>query len=241
MKIRNVIIFGLNKNGSNIVNWLKKNNITILYIVDNKSKMIKTRNMLTDLIISCGFRHKINEINLKNAKFGGINMHKSYLPLNKGANPNFWTIYNQTKAGVTIHEISNKIDSGHIILQKEIKYSINDNSKSLYNSLEKAQLELFIKFWKNPKKYFENKFKQSTKGTTHYKSDFTQMINLNEKNKKNLFKNINLLKATYFPPFDNIFFNSNNKKYRVKILFEEIKTNEKKDRYLKKYKLNEKN
>ena len=38
----------------------------------------------------------------------------SYLPFNRGKNPNVWSIIESTPCGATIHKIDEKIDTGKI-------------------------------------------------------------------------------------------------------------------------------
>lgn len=54
-----------------------------------------------------------------------LNLHISYLPWNRGANPNFWSFVENTKKGVTIHEIDEKLDKGKILLRKELEFDEN--------------------------------------------------------------------------------------------------------------------
>ena len=81
-----------------------------------------------------------------------INLHISFLPYNRGANPNFWSFIDQTKKGVTIHEINSKIDAGNIIFQKEIKFNIKKNKnltfRDTHNTLILEIEKLFIKNYK---------------------------------------------------------------------------------------------
>jgi len=54
-------------------------------------------------------------------EFGTFNLHASLLPEYRGAAPINWAIINgETKTGVTTFFIDDKIDTGEIILQKEI-------------------------------------------------------------------------------------------------------------------------
>jgi phosphoribosylglycinamide formyltransferase-1 len=67
-------------------------------------------------------------------KFHGkiINIHPSLLPKYKGLNTHQRAITNKDKfTGCTVHYVSEKIDSGKIIIQKKIKITAKDNSISL--------------------------------------------------------------------------------------------------------------
>jgi len=67
-------------------------------------------------------------------KFDGkiINIHPSLLPKYKGLNTHLRAINNRDKfAGCTVHYVTDKLDSGKIILQKKVKISSKDNPTSL--------------------------------------------------------------------------------------------------------------
>ena len=77
----------------------------------------------------------------------------SYLPFNRGAHPNFWAFHDDTKHGVTIHEIDNNLDTGPIIFRKEIKFNIkkdkNITFKKTYNILFSEVEKLFMENYKS--------------------------------------------------------------------------------------------
>ncbi|VAW92764.1 Phosphoribosylglycinamide formyltransferase [hydrothermal vent metagenome] len=51
-------------------------------------------------------------------RFGTLNIHPSLLPKYRGSNPYFWLYYNlDMTAGVTLHYINEKVDTGHIVGQ----------------------------------------------------------------------------------------------------------------------------
>ena len=75
-------------------------------------------------------------------------MHKSLLPMNKGANPVFWTILNTQNAGISIHHMNSKIDNGPIVMQKKINFDFSNNAKDIYEKLEVHQYKIFKEFWK---------------------------------------------------------------------------------------------
>src|SRR3989344_3288025 len=52
---------------------------------------------------------------------GCLNIHPAYLPYNRGAYPNVWSIIDTTPAGVTIHYIDEAVDTGGIVAQAEIE------------------------------------------------------------------------------------------------------------------------
>ena len=61
-----------------------------------------------------------------------INIHPSLLPKYKGLNTHYRAITNKDKfAGCTVHYVTEKLDSGKIIMQKKIKVTAKDNPTSL--------------------------------------------------------------------------------------------------------------
>ena len=166
------LFLGYGSKQTKLINFLKKKKISVTH----RKLTIPKKVEKFDLIISHGFRKIIKSNILRKVKRPVINLHTSYLPFNKGAHPNFWSFYNNTKKGITIHEIDKNIDAGPIIFQKEFKFNIQKDKKitfkNTYNILFSEIEKLFIKNYKsiilnNYKKKKNNKFK----GKTHFKKN----------------------------------------------------------------------
>ena len=68
---------------------------------------------------------------------GTINLHGSLLPNYRGAAPINWALINgEKKTGVTTFLLKHEIDTGDLLLQKEIEIEEADNFGSLYNKLK---------------------------------------------------------------------------------------------------------
>ena len=79
-------------------------------------------------------------------KFGTFNLHASLLPQYRGAAPINWAIINgETSTGVTTFFIDEKIDTGNIILQDEIKITNTDTAGTLHDKLMESGSKLVIK------------------------------------------------------------------------------------------------
>jgi len=76
-----------------------------------------------DSVVSFGYRHILPVSVLATAPRPVINLHISFLPWNRGAHPNFWSFYDGTPSGVSIHYIDEGIDTGPILLQEQYKYA----------------------------------------------------------------------------------------------------------------------
>lgn len=72
------------------------------------------------LCVAC-FSKIIPRSILNLARLGGINVHPSLLPANRGPLPIFWTLQaGEEQTGVTIHQLADTLDSGPILAQETI-------------------------------------------------------------------------------------------------------------------------
>lgn len=124
------------------------------------------------MIISYNYRHILRNDVLSIPKMGAVNLHISYLPWNRGANANVWSFLEDTPKGVTIHQIDEGIDTGDILLQKEV--SFDEDRETLKTSYEKAHKEiqeLFRENWHSIREGEIRPHKQVGEGTIHYVRD----------------------------------------------------------------------
>jgi methionyl-tRNA formyltransferase len=100
------------------------------------------------------------------------------LPWNKGADPNLWSILENTPKGVTIHQLDYGLDSGKIVCQKEIFFKSDETLKSTYEMLNSAIVQLFKENWANIKNNNLKKYPQKGKGSYHKSSDKNEHMDL---------------------------------------------------------------
>ena len=124
------IIFSSHKNAEHrevVEKMLKKyssSKITNIYSKECISKINSETSY--DLLISDRTQFIFPAPTLKNVKTA-INSHPSMLPLHKGSQPIFWATLLKDPLGISIHEISEKIDEGDVFYQKQINYKDEDN------------------------------------------------------------------------------------------------------------------
>jgi methionyl-tRNA formyltransferase len=73
-----------------------------------------------DFAISFGYRHILKKETIRSLGCPIFNLHISFLPFNRGAHPSFWSLYDNTPNGVTIHLIDEGVDTGPIIAQQRV-------------------------------------------------------------------------------------------------------------------------
>lgn len=72
-----------------------------------------------------------------------VNLHNSYLPWNRGSDPNLWSILEGTPRGVTLHYMEAGLDKGEIIAQRLVPLEPGDTLKSSYDHLDAVAREQF--------------------------------------------------------------------------------------------------
>lgn len=152
-----------------IIKYLINDNNQVKQISKNINNINLNDNY--DFLLSYGYKYKISYKILKKFKYSCLNLHISYLPWNKGADPNFWSFAENTPRGVSIHQINEKIDEGPIIFRKKISYKENDTLESSYNYLLESMENLFYKKWKYLR---TNKYQKKIileKGSFHLSKD----------------------------------------------------------------------
>lgn len=81
----------------------------------------------------------------KMPELGTFNLHASLLPQYRGAAPINWAIINgETMTGVSTFFIDEKIDTGMIILRKEVPIAPEENAGQLHDKLMSAGTELVL-------------------------------------------------------------------------------------------------
>jgi methionyl-tRNA formyltransferase len=71
-----------------------------------------------DLLVVCDYGQILAPATLATTRCGGVNLHASLLPKYRGAAPINWAIYNgETESGVTVLEITPRIDAGGCLAQ----------------------------------------------------------------------------------------------------------------------------
>lgn len=132
-----------------------------------------------DWIISYNYNHKISKAVLDGFKDKAINLHISYLPWNRGNDPNFWSFVEDTPKGVTIHYMDEGIDTGDIIAQKQVEFdSSQDTLATSYNKLHTELQVLFKEEWSGIKTGACPRRKQIGKGSVHKTKDKERLAHL---------------------------------------------------------------
>ena len=107
-----------------------------------------------------------------------INMHISLLPWNRGSSPNLWSFIDNTPKGVTIHILDEGLDTGDVLLQKELYF--DEQKETLASSYEKLNYEIVNLLQNNWAYIWEKNWKpspQNNDGSSHTMNDLREFLN----------------------------------------------------------------
>ena len=156
----NTILFFNNLRGLNLLNYLLKKKINVKFIFLSKKNLnteickkiskfkisyeivtninsIKVQKIIDkikpELNIVAGFPYFLEKKIYKKPKFGTINLHAGKLPKYRGGSPLNWQIINGEKSiGISIIQLTNKLDAGQIIVKKEFNLKKNYDIKKVH-------------------------------------------------------------------------------------------------------------
>ena len=149
IKISLVISNNINAYG---INYAKNNKIKFKIInskkminFESKTLIILKKNNIK-LICLAGFMKVLSNKFIKDFKYKILNIHPSLLPKYKGLNTHKRVLKNKEKfSGCTVHYVTNKLDSGRVILQKKVRIIKADNEKTLRKKILKIEHLLYPK------------------------------------------------------------------------------------------------
>ena len=155
---------------------------------------------------------------------GVINLHPAYLPYNRGAYPNVWSIVERTPAGVTLHYVDAGVDTGDIIAQQQVPIEPVDTGEMLYRKLEQACVELLKKTWPLIRSRRALRIRQGkNEGTYHRTRDVERIDHIDLDRKYTARELIDVIRARTFPPYPGAYFIHEGRKVylRLQLLYEE--------------------
>lgn len=90
------------------------------------------RGWAPDVAVSVHFTQRLGKDVLAIPGLGTVNVHGALLPRNRGLFPYFWELANgDAEAGVTVHWVDEKLDTGDLILQRPIAIADDETVSSL--------------------------------------------------------------------------------------------------------------
>ena len=139
--------------------WLESHGNECVYCKDKiESEWLKKQDI--ELAVSYTYSRLIRADVIDLLKGNIVNIHNSYLPFNRGSDPNLWSLVEDSPRGVSLHYIDEKLDRGFIIEQVLLDKPDYDTEtlKTTYDELDDAAFHMFkqaflhYRHWKDMKK-----------------------------------------------------------------------------------------
>lgn len=162
-----ILFLGYSKEQTSLINELVSNECEVWH---SEYEISTTKGY--DLVICFGYRHILKKNIIESSIAPIINLHISYLPWNRGAHPNFWSHFDCTPSGVSIHLIDEGVDTGPIIYQRLVNFSKEENTFLMTRKRLISEIEQLFK--ENLEEIITKKFSaiaQRRKGTYHRAND----------------------------------------------------------------------
>jgi methionyl-tRNA formyltransferase len=162
---------------SPVLDFLKSAESQVVQTADRLDEAFLNRNP-ADFLVSHGFRHILGPDVLKRFPRRAVNLHISYLPWNRGADPNLWSFIENTPKGVSIHYLDAGIDTGDVIAQRSVEFGSTETLRSSYARLQAEIARLFAEHWSRIRTGRCGAVKQAGPGSFHRIADREKVAHL---------------------------------------------------------------
>lgn len=217
-----IVFLGVNEAGMRVYDWLcDREGVFVHSLLTTEEQLSVVEDVRPDYVVSCGYQHVVPEEILEVPSGGCLNLHPAYLPFNRGANPNVWSLVEGTPAGVTLHYMDADLDTGAIVSQREVDARFSDTGRDLHERLEDAQVELFERTWPKIEAGEASVSEQDgDAGTYHRTADFEALCELDPDAEVVVKDFLDRLRALTFPPYDNAYLDLDGERYYVEVNIE---------------------
>lgn len=114
-------------------------------VKNNEEFIQKIKNIKPDVICVVAYGKILPKEILEIPKLGCINVHGSLLPKYRGAAPIQWAVLNgDKKTGITTMYMAEGMDTGDMILKKEVEIGENETTGELWDKLSEVGAELLM-------------------------------------------------------------------------------------------------
>lgn len=136
--------------------------------INQPENLEKIARLEPDLIITVAYGGYLKKTLRNLPTFKSINLHPSLLPLYRGAAPINYALFNGAqKTGITIFQLTARMDAGPILWQREIEIREDDNYTSLSQRLAVEGAKDLLHTVNNIEQLFEKKVSQNESQATY--------------------------------------------------------------------------
>lgn len=140
-----ILLLTNNSNTDALYDWLCEREINVVRTgeaVDAAITSLRPR-----FALSFNYRHILSQVSIEALGCPIVNVHCSVLPWNRGASPNFFSYYENTPRGVTVHELTAGLDKGGVLIQRVLRLGEEETFESSYAKLTECACGLIEDNW----------------------------------------------------------------------------------------------
>ena len=164
----------------------------------------RLHHLAPDLMVVAYYDQILSRDVFKLPRLGCINVHFALAEEYRGCYPTTWALINgESRTGITIHYITDEIDAGDIVSQREVPIVITDTGRTLYDKCTEAGISLFREVLPQVLKGPVQAKPQVSTKAKYYKRRFPSHEIVFEGDGQAI---INRIRALYFPPFPPPYF-----------------------------------
>jgi methionyl-tRNA formyltransferase len=160
-----------------VLDFLKSTEADVFQTMEPLDEAFFARTRI-DFLVAHGYRHILRPSVLDRFPRRAVNLHISYLPWNRGADPNLWSIIENTPKGVSIHYLDAGIDTGDLIAQKAVEFAPGETLRTSYTRLQSEIAQLFAILWRRIRDEKCDAVKQTGAGSFHRVADRERVAHL---------------------------------------------------------------
>lgn len=188
-------------------------------ILNEHKTIARIKDMKPDIILAAFWYYILGKELLHLPRYGCINFHPGLLPYNRGMNPNVWPFIDDSPAGVTLHYMTEKVDKGNIIAQKQISIEADDTAGSLEKKTWIEIVALFKKTWPKIKRHQVKSIPQDDAiATVHTANDILTIDEIYLDKNYTGKELINRLRARSYPKHSFAYYKVHGKKVFIKVV-----------------------
>ena len=157
--------------------------------INQKETLRLIKELRPDIIVSLFFNQILGRELIELPVKGCLNLHPALLPKYRGVSPIFWALVNgEEKVGLTIHYIEKKVDSGDILMQKEIPIQAGDTEDSLFWKSALLGNKLLTAVFEEMKKGSPKRRPQNSEEATYFSWPTRQAVKKFRKNGRKFYR-----------------------------------------------------
>lgn len=154
---------------------------------------------------------------------GWLNAHPSYLPFNRGKNPNFWCLAEGTPCGVTLHIAKADVDGGPVLRRQVLETTWEDTGGSVHKRLG----DLAVRMVEEDLQAFidgqlDARAQDRTVGQYHLASEMDEASGIDLDRRYSARELLNLIRARMFPPHPTTWFSEGGESFSVEVTIKRI-------------------